>query len=647
MCLNSNQKKQTMCRFIISFILVAFGCEIIQAQEINLKEIDAQLTSADTLSPKDRNKVYQNTIIKLMYAHTHKAIEYSIIGLKRSTMENDTAAMAAFANMLGVGYHVNTQRDSSVLFLRMSIAWAKISKDERRGALAYFALANTFSKAGMPDSAINCFYAVLPYFEKQNDYKSIGATNLNIAVLYYNMTQYDKAKGFYVKALECAEKANDPTLSGSAYRGVGMYETDFKKKIGLYKKALEEFRKAGNKFEESITLATTGWDYYVKGDSESALNYLLKALKISEEFDFKTLISDQSGQLADVYLSLKNVSKAESYALKAEQFADKKNQILMQRLEEKLLRLYILKGDVEKAMQLYNSHIERIVKQNDAKMLNTLSENEVRYETEKKELRIRSLEKERRFILFIAFLGVVLLVAIIILIIARQKVISQKRKIAEQKIIQLEKEKQLVATHALLEGETTERTRLSKDLHDGLGGLLSVTKHKVASMKGSLTIPDDQVETFNTALEMLDSSIKELRRVAHNLMPESLMRYGLNSAINDFCESIDNVNYNFYGIENRLDSKLEVTSFRVVSELVNNALKHSKASIINVQFVQEEERISMTVYDNGIGFNPDSIDRTKSSGLNNIESRVLSFNGRIDIFSAPAKGTEVSVEFKF
>ena len=317
----------------------------------------------------------------------------------------------------------------------------------------------------------------------------------------------------------------------------------------------------------------------------------------------------------------------------------------MQRLEEKLLRLYIIKGDVEKAMQLYNSHIERIVKMNEAKMLSTLSENEVKYETEKKELRIHSLEKERRFILFIALLGLVLLVAIIILIVARQKVISQKRKIAEQKIIQLEKEKQLIATQALLEGETTERVRLSKDLHDGLGGLLSVTKHKIANMKGSLTIPDDQVEVFNSALGMLDSSITELRRVAHNLMPESLMRYGLNSAINDFCNSIDKTNYHFYGVEKRLDEKIEVAAFRIVNELVNNAIKHANASKIDVQLVQEHERISITVYDDGCGFEPKLIDRTKPGGLNNIESRVLSFNGRLDIFSAPQKGTEISVEF--
>jgi signal transduction histidine kinase len=87
-------------------------------------------------------------------------------------------------------------------------------------------------------------------------------------------------------------------------------------------------------------------------------------------------------------------------------------------------------------------------------------------------------------------------------------------------------------------------------------------------MKGSLTIPEEQVETFNSALEMLDNSIKELRRVAHNLMPESLMRYGLSAAIKDFCSSIDKAAYHFYGVEKRIDEKLEVAAFRIVSELV-------------------------------------------------------------------------------
>ena len=117
-----------------------------------------------------------------------------------------------------------------------------------------------------------------------------------------------------------------------------------------------------------------------------------------------------------------------------------------------------------------------------------------------------------------------------------------------QRIKELEQEKQITATQSLLEGETTERARLSRDLHDGLGGMLSVAKLKMTSMKGNMTIPEENVASFNSAIDLLDTSIKELRRVAHNLMPESLMKYGLNAALSDFCLSTEKVKYHFFGV---------------------------------------------------------------------------------------------------
>lgn len=635
-----------MCKFIAGIFILLVGFQTVKAQTSNSTEIETRIAAADTLAPLERNKVYQSTIISLMYSNTNKAIQLSQTGLERSTAENDTAAMAAFANFIGVGYFINSQVDSSISILQKSILWAKAAGDEKRATLSYFALANNYSKAGMPDSAINCFYAVLPYFEKQNDFKAIGTTIVNIAVLYYNMGHHDKAKQHYTEAFAYAQKTNDHTLNGYTNRGVGLYETDYKQRNEYYRKALEEFRMAGNKFEESATLATIGWDFYTtQNNTPKALEYEHKALKIAEAHGFGTLIADQSAQLTDIYISLKDIPKAEYYAAKANEFAEKENHILMQRLEDKLFKLYVLKGDADKADSLYNCRVERITLQNQERMLNALTETEVKYETEKKELRINLLEKQRRLTLLLSILGGVLIIILLVLFATSYKFLSQKRKMAEQKIVQLEQEKMLIAAQSLLEGETAERTRLSKDLHDGLGGLLSVAKHKIATMKGSLTIPEEQVGTFNSALEMLDNSIKELRRVAHNLMPESLVRYGLNSAISDFCNSIDKAMYHFYGTEKRFDEKLEVAVFRIVSELVNNALKHANASKINVQLVQEQDRISITVYDDGCGFDAKSIDMSKAGGLNNVQSRVISFNGRIDILSSPEKGTEISVEF--
>lgn len=146
---------------------------------------------------------------------------------------------------------------------------------------------------------------------------------------------------------------------------------------------------------------------------------------------------------------------------------------------------------------------------------------------------------------------------------------------------------------------------------------------------------------------MLDGSIRELRRVAHNLMPESLRRYGLKAALSDFCGGIEHVKLHYFGDERRMEEKFEVALFRIAQELVNNAIKHSKARQINVQVIHEKERINLVVQDDGIGFNPEKLIAENTSGLSNIRSRVESLNGKLDFYSQPQKGTEVQVNFNF
>ncbi|MCK7534880.1 MAG: ATP-binding protein [Marinilabiliales bacterium] len=114
-------------------------------------------------------------------------------------------------------------------------------------------------------------------------------------------------------------------------------------------------------------------------------------------------------------------------------------------------------------------------------------------------------------------------------------------------------------------------------------------------------------------------------------MPESLMRYGLKAAVTDFCGSIEQVGLHFYGEERRLDEKLEITLFRIIQELVNNSIKHSGASQINVQLIFEPNRISMVVQDNGCGFDVENTDTSKTTGLNSIRSRVESLSGQLDL----------------
>ncbi|MCF8391526.1 MAG: sensor histidine kinase, partial [Bacteroidales bacterium] len=215
----------------------------------------------------------------------------------------------------------------------------------------------------------------------------------------------------------------------------------------------------------------------------------------------------------------------------------------------------------------------------------------------------------------------------------------------------LERERQLIAARSVLQGEETERIRLAGDLHDGLGGLLAGVKLKLSSMKENAIITSENLEHFNHALNLLDTSINEMRRVAHNLMPETLVHYGLQTALHDFVQQVTPekgllINFSTFGNDLRFNKEIEITTFRITQELIANAIKHAAARQIDIQLFTEKERICVQVNDNGIGFDTAKQAGTKSSqGLKNIRDRVTAFNGRFEILSQEGKGTETTLEF--
>jgi signal transduction histidine kinase len=269
---------------------------------------------------------------------------------------------------------------------------------------------------------------------------------------------------------------------------------------------------------------------------------------------------------------------------------------------------------------------------------------EVKYETEKKEMRIAMLEKENILRMWITVTGIIVVLLAFGILFFRHKLNIQKRKQAEQQIKQLEQEKQLVATQAVIDGETAERSRLARDLHDGLGGMLSVVKLNLKDMKGYTVLDNLDVDHFHKAMDMLDKSITELRRVAHHIMPESLMRYGLKTSLDDFCRAIPGADFRFFGNDADLDNRLKTLIYRCTYELVNNAVKHANATSVNVQLMIENGLISLSVHDNGAGFDPEKI--TAGAGLENVRVRVASYNGKMTIYSLPGKGTEVTIEIE-
>jgi signal transduction histidine kinase len=196
-----------------------------------------------------------------------------------------------------------------------------------------------------------------------------------------------------------------------------------------------------------------------------------------------------------------------------------------------------------------------------------------------------------------------------------------------------------------MQGEEQERKRLAIDLHDGLGGQLAGIKINLSRMATNT----DHLDTdLLKVIEQLDVSASELRRIARNMMPESLLLLGLESALKDMCDSLSSaqtqVIFQPFGISTTIPRETQVNIYRIVQELLTNAIRHAQATEILVQCSQNDARFFITLEDNGKGFIADNT-ASDGIGLNNVRSRVKYLKGKLDITSALQEGTTVNIEF--
>jgi two-component system, NarL family, sensor kinase len=503
---------------------------------------------------------------------------------------------------------------------------------------------------------------------RNNEFASLRDVLSKIGDCYLKLNQFDTAGIYAKKNLAIVQYLTDPFDIASVYIDYGNYlnETDnYEEGLSYYEKAKQYLNEANN----PVLYHTYYYNYAFllsrKNKYDEALVYYEKAYNAALN---SGVVFDQIDALYKIGLMnyyLNNFPKSSLILNDALTRAKEIDSDLLQRnILDVLSFLEFDRKNYQEAFDYLNAYIDAadaVSSDESRKQINFVN---AKYKAREREFEIEKLNTEknlqeatiqRRNLLVIALSGILLVsliagLALFRNIRIRQEISLHKAKIQEQRIHELEQERQIIALNSTLQGEETERSRLARDLHDGLGGLLSGIKLTLMNMKGNAIITREVMDQYDHALGLLDTSIKELRHVAHNLMPETLFRFGIRQALSDFCEGIGNtqliVHFAFYGIEKRFDEKLEIALYRIVQELVNNAMKHSGASQVIVQLFEEEERLAITVQDNGKGIDLETAEQSSGKGLVNIRSRVSSFGGHFDLSSEHGKGTEAIIEFK-
>jgi len=557
----------------------------------------------------------------------------------------------------------------------------------------------TFRKLGKQNRDASNFYEAIKYHSRGLAIaQDIG--DINEIILCYNQLgtdyrrigEYEEASTYHYHALQACELYSDKTteiaiknrvISLNGIGNVYIMLENFEAALSTLFSALEGEIQLGSHLGMAINYANIGaiyekWQLYdsarfyyelsmannrligsqlgislcynhfgrlaeLSGNYDEALKEYYAAYEIMDKTSDRWHWMESCLAIIRVNLAKGDLESAEKYIKRAEAVAyELKSSDYLAILYEMKHTFFEKKGDFRRAHDSYKESRRHLDSTLNLKNVNHLNNLRVHYETSKRETEISALKKEKQLMLQLNIYGSILLVLTLIIFLFLWNWIKQKKRFSEQQVKQLEQEKQLVATQALLDGETQERTRIARDLHDGLGSLLSAVKLNLNQTKKQSDLKGEDLTRFDETLKMLDNSISEMRRIAHHLMPDALSRFGLKTALTDFCNSIPIVEFNYFGDEKRLGAELEVIVYRIAHELINNALKHSQASQIVVQIVQENDHLMLTVEDNGKGFNLETT--PIGMGLTNIRTRTASFGGILDIRTEQGKGTEINIQ---
>ena len=527
---------------------------------------------------------------------------------------------------------------------------------KRWEAGAYMDLANLLMNQNQYNEAVEYYLKCIELMEKIGLGKELVLPYGNLANLFGKMEEYKQQEEYALKAVSAAKKHGTRMYIHAAY-GMLAYSHSLREENKTAKRFLDSARAYLDDLQNIDMLfthyAVSAQVFKKLNQLDSAFYFLQQGLDASKKYNYTYGKAESQMQMGAIALMQKKYLLAEQYLQAGIKDAISLNDYSSLDEGYKYLSdIYAATGRHQLAYEYYvrykDLHDSAVNMQSKA----FATELEKKYETGKKDNQLLRQEAEiqRKNIFNYVLIGGVLMVLIVASLSYRNY--QQKRKLQEQRISELEAREKLTATEAVIKGEEQERTRLAKDLHDGLGGMLSGIKYSFNSMKGNLILTPENNQAFERSMDMLDSSIKEMRRVAHNMMPEALVKFGLDTALKDFCNDVNQsgalqVTYQSIGLEEPgIDQTTAITIYRIVQELVNNTMKHAAATSAIVQVSKSNGAISITVEDDGKGFDTQVLQRPAGIGWSNIQSRVEYLNGKLDSQSEPGKGTSVHIELK-
>lgn len=448
------------------------------------------------------------------------------------------------------------------------------------------------------------------------------------------------------------------------------------------------------------TYFTLGMVYYLEGKNDESLHYYREAKKLNKSIGNKTLEISINNNIAVLFneglslpdsalvyldynyekisktgnindLSSLYLNQAISYMFKK----DHKKSIEILKIADKLPLNFglaknktiiydLLELNYEKLNDYKNAHKYLLLNKQYTDSLNLQEQNiaiteiQTRNQTKEKELENSVLKgnlKIQQILLYASIALLIILVFIGFLIVKnsrrKEKIALQNKLIEQQKFEKALKDYELSSIDIMLEGQEKERQRIANDLHDNLGSMLATLKLNFENLRlRKNELWDEENKLYDRTDELIEEAYQKVRRLAHAKNAGVFASEGLIPAIKKLADKISipgklNFQVIAFGFTGRLDNTLEIAVFRIVQELSTNIIKHSKATEATIHLTHHDDNsINIIIEDNGVGFNPGTVNYADGMGLATIRKKTIQLGGNFSIDATPGKGTTIIID---
>lgn len=583
------------------------------AQSLSIDEHKRRL---EVLSPVEQVRYLLDNQYAIYSADYDQGLVLMNEGLETAQQLDLVEEQGHFQLVLGVIHYLKGDYKNALpLYLRAYRLFDSLN--------SYSALARTCNELGVfyrknkdTTKAFDYLNRAEQFANRAQDETQLATSYAHRAVLLDAMGDTEEAESLFRKVYDIGVAHNDSVGIGYALldiASIALKKNDLKQALAYIDQSTAIRKALGDLQGVAVNLVNTGEAYYVVKDYRNAIRYFEDCLELAIRIGYTDLARYTFEQLAHTHVQINDYQNAFYYLERSKNYGD----------------------------SLINVEKTRAI-----------AEMEMRFDSERKEQKIalqqaelaeQKAEIEKTYTVIAALIVTVILLIIIFLLVR-----SRDRKQREMLIKEHEVSVREAYMFASIQSQENERKRFAQDLHDGLGQLISALRISLLTVNRDSSL-EHRVAVVNRAEGLLNDMHREIRSIAFNLMPQTLVLHGLVPALREMGERVNQsgqmvIRVASFDLPERLSEVQEISLYRVIQEWINNIIKYATASVIEVQLVGHEQEITLTIEDNGKGFDPQRLESAPGNGWKNIRSRINLLHGFVEVDSQPGRlGTTLIV----